>query len=61
MCKNIQPFVLKSGDSNNDQPNDNDPNSKLKSIYNVAKSVSMMKYWMTKFPPSLMNYILVEA
>ena len=30
MCKNIQPFVLKAGDSINNQPNDNVPNAKLK-------------------------------
>ena len=29
--KNIQPFVLKAGDSGNDQTNDNRPNKKLKS------------------------------
>ena len=44
MCKNIQPFVLKSGDSINNQPNDNDPNAKLKSLSNGAKSVWMLKY-----------------
>ena len=26
MCKNIQPFVIKSGNFINDQPNDNGPN-----------------------------------
>ena len=38
MCKNVQPFLLKSGDSINDHPNDIRPNSKLKSLYNVEKS-----------------------
>ena len=32
MCKNIQPFVLKSGNSINDQPNDNGPNAKLRLV-----------------------------
>ena len=61
MYKNIQPFVLKPGDSINDQPNDNDPNSKLKSIYNVSKSAWMLKYGMTKFSPHHMKSVLVEA
>ena len=33
--KNIQPFILKVGDSINNQTNDNGPNSKLKALYNV--------------------------
>ena len=60
-CKNIQPFVLKSGDSINDQPNYNGPNSKLNSLYNVAKSAWMRKYGKTKFSPHHMNSALVEA
>ena len=32
MCKNIQPFVLKSGDTTNDHTNGNGPNAKLKSL-----------------------------
>ena len=34
--KNVQPFNFKSGDSPNDQPNDNDPNTKIKACYNRA-------------------------
>ena len=30
--KNIQTFVLKAGDSINNQPNENGPNSKLKAL-----------------------------
>ena len=30
--KNIQPFILKAGESINDHPNNNGPNSKLKSF-----------------------------
>ena len=30
--KNIQTFIIKAGDSINDQPNENGPNSKLKSL-----------------------------
>ena len=44
MCKKIQPFVLKSDESVNDQPNDNGPNAKLNYLYNVANSVWMLKY-----------------
>ena len=32
MCKNVQPFLIKSGDSINDHPNYNGPDSKLKSL-----------------------------
>ena len=60
MCKNIQPFVLKLGDSINDQTNDNIPNAKLKSLYNVAKSAWTLKYGTTKFSPHHMNSVLVE-
>ena len=35
--KNIQPFILKAGESINDQPNDNVHNSKLKAFYNISK------------------------
>ena len=61
MCKNIQLFVLKSGKYINDHPNDNGPNAKLKSLYNVAKSTRMLKYGMTKFSPHHMKFVLVEA
>ena len=33
----ISPFILKAGDSINDQPNDNGPNLKLKIYYAIAK------------------------
>ena len=57
---NIQPFILKAGDYVNDQPNDNGPNAKLKSLYNEMKSAWMLKYSMTKFLPHHMESILVE-
>ena len=37
-CQNIQPFVIKTGDSTNDQTNDNATNYKLKSLYNEVKA-----------------------
>ena len=61
MCKNIQPFVLKSNDSINDHSNDNEPNAKLKSLYNVAKSVWMLKYGIKTFSPHRMNSVLIEV
>ena len=61
MWKNIQPFVLKSDKYTNDQTNDNGPNAKLKSIYNVEKSTWMMKYGTKKFSPRHMHSILFEA
>ena len=36
--RNTKPFFLKSGDSGNNQRNDNGPNVELKSHYNDAKA-----------------------
>ena len=60
-CQHIQPFVLKSGNSANNQPNDNVPNAKLKSLYNEVTSVWMLKYGTKKCLPCHMNSILLEA
>ena len=59
MCKNIQNFVLKLGNSINDQTNDNGPNAKVKSLYNVAKSAWMLKYGTKFFLHHHMNSVLV--
>ena len=59
--KNFQPFILKAGDSINDQPNDNTPNLTLKSLYNITKAEWMLKYGITRFQPHHMSYVLVEA
>ena len=59
--KNIQPFILKVGDSINDQPNDNGLNSTLKDLYNISKAKWTMKYGTTRFQPHHMNSVLVEA
>ena len=61
ICKNIQPFVLKSGNSINNQTKYNDPIVKLKSLYNVVKSVWMLKYGTKTFSPHHMNSVLVES
>ena len=61
MCKRIQPFVLKSGNSINDQPNGNGQDSKLKSLYNVEKIMCMLKYGTTTYSPHHMSSILVES
>ena len=60
-CRNIQTFVLKSGNSINNQTKDNEPNAKLESLYNVTKSAWMLKYGMKKFLTHHMNYALMEA
>ena len=59
--KNIQPFILKVGDSINNQPNENGPNSKLKALYNISKAKWMLKYGTTRFQPHHMNSVLVET
>ena len=58
--KNIQPFILKSGDSISDQPNDNGTNSKLKALNNILKENWMLKYGTTMFQPHHINSTLVE-
>ena len=59
--RNIQHFLLKAGVSINDQPNDNVPNTKLKSLYSEVKAKWRAKYGTTIFLPRHMNSILVEA
>ena len=58
--KNIHPFILKTGDSINDQTNDNGPNSKLKALYNILKAKWMLKYGTTRIQPHHMKYVLFE-
>ena len=45
--QNIQTFIMKLGDSVNEQPNYNGTNSKFKSLYNEAKNMWMLKYGTT--------------
>ena len=59
--KNIQPFILKAGDSINDHTNDNGPNSTLKALYNIYKAKWMLNYGTTSFQPHHMTSVLVEA
>ena len=57
--KNIQPLILKVGDSINDQPNEKRPNSKLKALYNISKSKWILKYGTTRFQHHHMKSVLV--
>ena len=56
----IFPFILKAGDSTNDQPNDNGPNLKLKRYYGIAKVKYQRQHGTTKFTPAHMNSVPVE-
>ena len=56
----LGPFILKAGDSTNDQPNDNGPNLKLKRYYSIAETKWQRKHGTMKFTPTHMNYVLVE-
>ena len=56
----ISAFILKAGDSVNDQPNDNRPNIKLKRYYGLAKIKWQRQHGTMKFTPSHMNSVLVE-
>ena len=59
--KKINPFILKAGDSINDQTNENGPNSKLKALYNISKAKWMLKYVTMRFQPHHMNSVLIES
>ena len=62
MCKNTQPFVLKSGGSVNNRPNDNVPNSRMNYLSTTWQRVSgCFKYGMKKIPPHHMKSVSVEA
>ena len=59
--ENIQTFLIKAGDFISNQPNDNWPNSKLKSLYNVSKAKWILNYGNMRFQPHHMNSVLVET
>ena len=59
--QNIRTFLLKAGNSINDQTNYNIPNAKLKSLHNEVKYYWIMKYGTTKMLPHHMKSILVVA
>ena len=56
----ISPFILKAGNSKNDQPNDNGPNLKLKRNYSLEKVKWQRQNGTMKFTAAHMNYVLVE-
>ena len=56
----ISPFILKAGDSTNDQPNDNGLNLKLKRYYGISKTKWQRQHGTIKFTPAHMNSVLVE-
>ena len=58
--RHISPFILKAGDSTNDQPNYNGPNLKLKRDYGIAKVKWQIQHGTIKFTPAHINYVLVE-
>ena len=59
ICRhNIQYFILKLGDSVNDQPNYYVPNKKLKNLYDNTIVNGMIHHVTVKFSPLHMNYAL---
>ena len=56
----ISPFILKAGDSTNDQPNDNGPNLNLNRYYGVSRIKWQRHHGTMKFTPAHMNSVLVE-
>jgi hypothetical protein len=58
---NANPFFLKAGDSEKDQPNDNGPNCSIKGCYNDAKAEYDEK-WVTvmQYAPAQMNMVLTQ-
>ena len=56
----VHGFFLKSGDSGNDQPNDNGFNAKAKAVYNNEKMVWDEVFVTTPFSPAHMNTVIVK-
>lgn len=56
-----QPFLPKSGDSSNDQPNYNGLNLTFEALYNKAKSKLHTNFGTTSFAASHMNYLSVDV
>ena len=56
----ISSFILKEGDSTNNQSNDNGPNLKLKRYYVIAKMKWQRQHGTMKVTAAHMNYVLVE-
>ena len=62
LCRhNIQYFILKSGGSVHDQPNDNGPNTDINDVYGNARINWMRHHGTLNFTPPHMNYLLVET
>ena len=57
----IKPFILREGDSGNEQPNYNRPNLNIKGLYDQAIMNWQKKYETLKFTSAHMNDILVET
>ena len=55
----ISPFILKAGESTNDQPNDHGPNLNLKRYYGIKKLKWQGQHVTMKFTPAHMNSALV--
>ena len=56
----VHGFFLKSGDSGNDQPNDNGFNAKAKAVYNDEKMAWDEVFVTTPFSPAHMNTVIVK-
>ena len=58
--KFVQPFILKSGDIENKQPNYNGPNYSLETVYNRKKCEWVKRFANTKSTTSHMKKSIVE-
>ena len=58
--QNTPPFILKSGDSTNDYPNDNGPNLNLKKYYGIAKLKWQRQHGTMKFTPTHTSSVIVD-
>ena len=59
LSNHIKPFILNSGDSGNDQPNDNGPKLNLKGIYVQERMNWKRQHTTLKFTNDHMSYVLV--
>ena len=60
LSHHINPFIIKAGDSVNDQPNYNGPNLNMKGLYGKSRMNWQRHHGTLNFTNAHMNYILVE-
>ena len=61
LSHHIKPFIIKAGESRNDQTNDNVTNLKMKGLYGQARMNWQRQPGISMFTTKQMNYVLVKT